>query len=200
MKEITISHLRTRYPRSYDDLLQLLDVRGYNTAALKLAGIRFVQVFTTKRKRYFCFQVGMETSLFGSVNWDLTKEADYSDCYVLTIASSGMVEEDGLGSGAGSLAVERLEYEVYVKGRRAEFANNTSCSGPASIELIKLFLRCLDRMVDIDVTSIRIFDEDTALKERLCEAGFEITAQDLGCTTVTKNIKGPAEPIQSTER
>ncbi|PUZ28537.1 hypothetical protein DCC81_03385 [Chitinophaga parva] len=186
MQKISIAQLRKSYPRSYLKLLEMLDIRAFNEKYLKLAGIRSIQVFTAKKKRFFCYQMGMEASLYGSVNWDISPQAEYSDCYVLTVASSGMVRDTWTGEDVKSLAVERLEYEVYVRGRKAEFANNTSCSGPPSAGLIELFLLCLDQMVDIDVTNIRVFNEDTALKEGLCQAGFEVTDQQSGYVTVTK--------------
>jgi len=187
MKEITVLALKTRYPRSYYDLLELLDVRAYNSKSLALAGIRSVQVFMSKRKRYYCYVRGMDSIAFGSVCWDLSSDNNHDDCYVLTIASSGTIEVSPPESSICSREGERLEYEVYLKGRKAEFANNTGNWGAASKEMTKLFLYCLQRMVDVDIISIRVFKEDAALVEELQAVGFEITNRDLGCVIVTKN-------------
>ena len=196
MKEITISHLRSRYPRSYYDLLQMLDVKAYNAKSLKLAGIRYVQVFAGKKNRYYCFTMGMESSPYGSVSYDLSTHDKYDDCYVLTIASSGMIQESLSVSGAGSLEIEKLEYEVYVKDRKAEFANNTGNSSPASKTMISLFIYALRKLIDIDVTSIRVFKEDLAFIEKLQAIGFEITDKESGCITLTKDIREQIERIQ----
>ena len=190
MKEITISHFKSRYPRSYYDLLQLLDIRAYNTKSLRLAGIRCVQIFAGKKKRYYRFVAGIESSLFGSVNFDLSAVDRYDDCYVLTIASSGMVLEGSSGSsGAQALEVEKIEYEVYVRNRRAYFANNTGNSGPTSKPMISLFIYSLSKLIDIDVICIRVFQEDLALINELQAIGFEIKDTEPGCITVMKSIE-----------
>lgn len=195
MKEITVSHLRARYPRSYCDLLQMLGVRAYNTKSLKLAGIRSVQVFTVKRRRYYCFTVGLEANPYGSVNHNRSQSDKYDDSYVLTIASSGMTEEYIAGSATGSLEIERLEYEVYIKNRKAEFANNTGSGGPASKAMTTLFIYSLGKLIDVDVTSIRVLKEDVAFLAELQAIGFGITGMELGCITVTKNIEEKIERV-----
>jgi len=138
----------------------------------------------------------MEANPHGSVNYDLSQSDKYDDCYILSISSSGMVQENLAGSVTGDLEIERLEYEVYVKSRKAEFANNMGSSGPASKAMTTLFIYNIGKLIDIDVTSIRVIKEDVGFIQELQAVGFEITGVELGCITVTKNI---GENIKQTQ-